>query len=703
MSAILVLLGLRLSLLPVPEMFSPPPPVEVSVTTVTIPTYPYAGFLETRHSDLYNMEVLWLDWPAYDASHPLPVPQAYTALVVENPWLRLTFLPALGGRLYGVTDKATGEELLYQNPVVKPTHWGPPEQGWWLAAGGIEWCLPVEEHGYEWGVPWDYAFSTTAAGATVSLWDTSATDRIRARITVHLPADQAAFQMTIRLENPTSTPVGFEFWHNAMLAPGLANTVGEHLRFVVPADEVTIHSTGDPRLPGEGQPIRWPVYNGIDYSRLGNWNQWLGFFARPRAAGDWAGVFDEATRRGVARVFPDQVAVGVKGFGFGWMNPIDPHTWTDDGSMYVELHSGPSPTFWDSVTLPAGGMLEWSETWLPVRGLPALSLTTADLALGLKAAGEDLDLGLWAAGQRDDVGLRLWRKADCTPLWQVDGLDLGPDQAYSHHLAGVGLGPDQVVLGVLQGTTLLALSGESACPQPVSHVNPLATIQTTASFPVSWSADDPAGVLTGHHVQVRDGDAEAPWSDWLYCTAASAASFAGQAGHTYTFRSRACDLFGRTQAWPVARWQDAFTTVLLQPAPVLITSDKEVHPLQARPGDTVQFQIHLRNTGNLTASVDLNDPLPAGLSLTAGPWISPGLPAPSLAGNTLLWSGSLASGQTGAVIAFEAEVVDLAPGETLTNVVWIDDGSSPLLRRWATVHSGGYVYLPSVVKTGTIQ
>ena len=140
-------------------------------------------------------------------SGPQPSPHDYTALVVENAWLRLTFLPELGGRLYGVTDKATGEELLYQNPVIKPTHWGPPEQGWWLAAGGIEWCLPVEEHGYEWGVPWNYSVSTTAEGATVTLWDTTADDRVRAQISVHLPADQAAFTITPRLENPTGAPV----------------------------------------------------------------------------------------------------------------------------------------------------------------------------------------------------------------------------------------------------------------------------------------------------------------------------------------------------------------------------------------------------------------------------------------------------------------------------------------------------------------
>jgi uncharacterized repeat protein (TIGR01451 family) len=206
-------------------------------------------------------------------------------------------------------------------------------------------------------------------------------------------------------------------------------------------------------------------------------------------------------------------------------------------------------------------------------------------------------------------------------------------------------------------------------------------------------------MLTGHHVQVRDGDAEAPWEDWLLCTPDPAASFAGQDGHTYTFRSRACDLLDRIQAWPAAKWDDAFTTVLLEPGPVLITSDKEAHPRHAGPGDTVAFTIHLRNTGNLTGSVELSDPLPAGLALTDGPWSSPGLPPPSLAGNTVVWSGNLAAGQTDAIIGFDAEVLDLDPGETLTNVVWIEsDGELPL-RRWISVHGETRLYLPLLFKS----
>jgi len=509
--------------------------VQVSTTTLNIPTYPYAGFLESQHSDIYNMTYYRLKWGEYEASGPQPSPHDYTALVVENAWLRLTFLPELGGRLYGVTDKATGEELLYQNPFLKPSHWGPSEQGWWLAAGGIEWCLPVDEHGYEWGEEWTYSVSTTAEGATVWLWDTLSEERVRAQIRVYLPADQAAFTITPRLENPTGDPVTLKFWNNGMLAPGAANTVGYRLRFVVPIDQVTVHSRGDNYLPDAGQPMSWPTYGGTDYSQLGNWNQWLGLFARPQAAEDWAGGYAEGVKRGVARVFPKEIAAGVKGFGFGWTSPIDPINWTDDGSTYVELHGGPAPTFWDAITLNPNQTLEWTETWLPVRDIPALSLATPDLALGLRVDGADLDLGAVLAGGGASVGLRLWRHADpgdCSLLWQQAGLSLAPGEAFTAHLAGIGLGVDQIVLGVLESGTLLALSGDLTCPAPSSQVDALSTVQTATDFTVQWGAADPGGVLTGYDLQVRDGDAQAMWANWLVDTTGTSAVFPAQDGTT---------------------------------------------------------------------------------------------------------------------------------------------------------------------------
>ena len=159
--------------------------------TVTLQAYPYDRFLQDAMDSASGIRYKKLDWAAYEASAPRPAPRTFTAVVLENELLRLTFLPELGGRLYRAVYKPSGRDLFYVNPVLKPTRWGPAQQGWWLGAGGIEWCLPVDEHGLEWALPWEYSTARNGAASTITLWDSSATDRLRARVTVTLPDGSA--------------------------------------------------------------------------------------------------------------------------------------------------------------------------------------------------------------------------------------------------------------------------------------------------------------------------------------------------------------------------------------------------------------------------------------------------------------------------------------------------------------------------------
>jgi hypothetical protein len=369
---------------------APPPPAAVTwrEDRVTIPTYPYTDFVTEARNEAFHMSYAVLDRSAYDASSPAPRDVTYRTVVVENEYLQLTFLPDVGGRLYEVIFKPTGHRETYRNPVLKPSPWGPPEQGWWLAAGGIEWSLPVEEHGYEWGTPWKLLVKEDGNGVTVTVRDTEAQDRVRAEILVRLEAGAGYFVIRPRLENPTSSSLAVKYWTNAMLAPGGRNVPSAGLRFVLPDDvtAITIHSRGDDLLPSYNERMSWPVFDGRDLSRLGNWNRWLGFFEDP-AVGEFIAVYDENYDEGMVRVFPGDVARGAKGFGFGWKDPIPASNWTDDGSSYVEIHGGPAPTFEDSVSIPAGGHLEWNETWYPVAGLGGLRHANATAALNLTGGG----------------------------------------------------------------------------------------------------------------------------------------------------------------------------------------------------------------------------------------------------------------------------------------------------------------------------
>jgi hypothetical protein len=416
---------------------TPSPAVSVREAQVTIATYPYATFLREAQDPTYKMTYPVIDWSAYEASNPAPAAVTYHSLVVENEYLQLTFLPEVGGRLYEVIYKATGHNQTYRNPVLKPTAWGPPEQGWWLAAGGIEWCLPVEEHGYEWGIPWEISTERDARGITVTLRDTQATHRVRAEIAVRLEAGAAAFTIRPRLENPTGTPLPVKYWTNAMLAPGGRNAPSPDLHFVLPrpVTAVTVHSRGDDSLPGYNERLPWPTFEGRDLSRLGNWNRWLGFFEDP-AQGGFMAVYDEGYDEGMIRIFPADVARGAKAFGFGWTDPIPADRWTDDGS---------------------------SETWYPVAGLGQLCFANETAALNLRNDGRQVAIGVsvpraWSGSLVLLLdGQELWRQA----------IRLQPGQPFRHSVTLGESVPDARLILRLEGPgsqAVAQVSGQDCAP-----------------------------------------------------------------------------------------------------------------------------------------------------------------------------------------------------------------------------------------------
>jgi len=86
---------------------------------------------------------------------------------------------------------------------------------------------------------------------------------------------------------------------------------------------------------------------------------------------------------------------------------------------------------------------------------------------------------------------------------------------------------------------------------PQSEVKPLpAYIRYAAEgFPVSWSVVDPGGsAIQSLEVQYRVDDLA--WTDWLTNPTTASATFYGEVGHTYAFRTRAVDRAQNAELWP---------------------------------------------------------------------------------------------------------------------------------------------------------
>jgi hypothetical protein len=319
----------------------------------------------------------------FDAITP-PIPQTYRAVVIQNQYVRLVVLPELGGRLLRWTDRVTGRQLLYANPVIKPTRWG--YRGWWLGTGGMEWAFPTEEHGLNEYRPWQY----TLLWNGVRVWDTDDRTGLAIEVTIRTDSEHSFFTLTPRITNPTGASQQYQFWANAMLTLSDSNRPSPGLTFILPDDAVTVHATADESLPQPGAQMSWPVHNGRDFSRHSEWHRYLGIFADP-AQGGFFGAYDQQSDQGVVRIFPHQVATGVKIFCLGDL-PSD--LWTDDGSRYVELWAGLTPTFWDYWTLAPGAGVSWTERWYPVSGIGGYNWANEEAAIRLLPSGDSAEIAV---------------------------------------------------------------------------------------------------------------------------------------------------------------------------------------------------------------------------------------------------------------------------------------------------------------------
>ncbi len=366
-------------------------------STIDLPTYSGKAYQSNAVDPVYNWSYTRFDWERFNTENPTPELRTYRLVVLENSYLKVLVMPDVGGRILQVIHKASGDTMFYQNSVVKPSPWGPAQQLGWTAIGGLEWNLPIVEHGYDWAAKWGVLplrHSEDLAAVTVF---TPMDGRVlNASITISLRAGAASFEVESAITNVSPNAVSFDYWLSAALAPGAGNTVSDQLRFILPTTQMRLHSSFDSALPASGELMTWPIAaDGRDLSRLGTWQQFIGLFEAPAAHGPFAGVYDSRLDAGAVRVFPAEIVRGSKIFGLGWNVPLDSTLYTDDGSQYVELHAGLTPSFDEHYTLSAGSEVRWRETWYPVRGIGGLSVANEVGALAVEKRESGLTVGFY--------------------------------------------------------------------------------------------------------------------------------------------------------------------------------------------------------------------------------------------------------------------------------------------------------------------
>ncbi len=111
--------------------------VRVWSEPLTLPTYavqpdPVPRFQVTDDKKYYP-------YTSQENIAPQAAPRTWTAVCLENRYLKVTVMPELGGRVFAIYDKIAGRDVIYRQRSIKPGRVG--IRGAWIC-GGIEYDFP---------------------------------------------------------------------------------------------------------------------------------------------------------------------------------------------------------------------------------------------------------------------------------------------------------------------------------------------------------------------------------------------------------------------------------------------------------------------------------------------------------------------------------------------------------------------------------
>ena len=308
---------------------------------------------------------LFINYGVMECAHPYKYqnmynrelkPADYTAVILENEYLKATFMPDFGGKLWSLFDKKEKRELLFKNSVVRPCNLA--VRNAWLS-GGIEWNCGYKGHG-------PYTCSTINTAIT-HLDDGTPVlrfyyfERIRCAVVqmdFFLPEDSALLHCRMRITNPNDNVIPMYWWSN------IATVENEGDRVVVPANETYIAERG------MVEKIDVPYYKGTDLTYPSK-NKYANdyFFKTERDSQkyicqfdvDGYGLFQSSTDRLKGRKL---FVWGDSQGGHKWKNFL---TADDESGSYNEIQCGLAYTQHECLPMPPHTVWEWLEVYGPVK------------------------------------------------------------------------------------------------------------------------------------------------------------------------------------------------------------------------------------------------------------------------------------------------------------------------------------------------
>jgi len=319
-------------------------PVTARFDRLTLPTHRvgsparYPLFLDRRVYQGSSGKVYPL--PFVDRVEDAPVPVDHPSVVLENEYIRLEFLPEMGGRVFSGLDKTRGgSDFIYRQDVIKPALVG--LAGPWIS-GGIEFNWP-QHHRPGTFMPSDVTIEEESDGAkTVWLGEHDPISHLKGLYGFRLRPDSALIEIRVRLFNRTPLAQTFLWWTN------IAARVHDNYQAFFPDD---VRYVADHAVRAQSSfPIATGTYYGVRYQDRPQANDltWYRNIPVPTSymvcdtAHNFCGGYDHDARAGFVHVASHHISPGKK--LWTWGNDRFGRTWdrelTDQGGPYIEVMAG---------------------------------------------------------------------------------------------------------------------------------------------------------------------------------------------------------------------------------------------------------------------------------------------------------------------------------------------------------------------------
>lgn len=307
---------------------------------VTIPTYEigeaekHPVFLEKRVYQASSGSVY--PNPVVEHISDEKVDKEWDAIFIENDYIKIMVLPALGGRIQMAYDKIRERHFVYYNQVIKPALVG--LTGPWIS-GGIEFNWPQHHRPSTYSAIDSYIEENEDGSKTIWVSEVERMFRTKGMAGFTLHPDKAYLEIKAQLYNRTPHPQTFLWWANPAVA------VNDHYQSVFPPDVNAVFDHGKRDVSefpiAKGEYYKVDYSPGTDISRYKNIPVPTSYMAI-HSDYDFVGGYENDTKGGLLHVADHNVSPGKK--QWTWGNGDFGQAWdrnlTDEDGPYIELMCG---------------------------------------------------------------------------------------------------------------------------------------------------------------------------------------------------------------------------------------------------------------------------------------------------------------------------------------------------------------------------